>query len=522
MLALVGVLSTAASATAVSASPTFQRPALQSAGPRPPDPTRPPEPVHPPRPTPPPGAADGEAWAWTQLTGRGTQIRYVSTDTSRTCPAVRYTLGTATDTVRMHVVSTPSTPQFPTTVCELGVPLTASDARLEGVSAATLHPANGRLPLPTWTSMSRPERIAVIGDTGCEVPTAGPVQSCRTGWPFPVLANSIATVTQPDLVIHVGDYFYREDPAKEDDPRRNPGCTTTAEAASWACVVADFFRPAETLLARAPIALTRGNHEDCNSRFRGGAGAAWFHYLADELRADDSCDRHSAPVAIRAGTLNLVSLDSSYADPDDTGSTAGEGIFTAQFDQVNQDAQQHPHDDYFLFTHKPLWMVKSAGQQPGEVTWLTRVLSNAVADTPAHSLAPNVRLVLSGHVHLYQMIDFNTARPPQVTVGSSGGPLDDGPDDRLVHNQPVGTPPQPVNQSITQTVSPAGGPGIFGYADLRSTGGTWDLAFRRANGAALGPICTLSTRLDTKSFQCAPGAATDGVTDRPGKPVGGR
>ncbi|KUN27242.1 metallophosphoesterase [Streptomyces corchorusii] len=414
--------------------------------------------------------------------------------------------------------------QFPTTVCEVGVPLTASGARLEQVAAAVLHPGDRRLPLPGWTSTTRPQRIAVIGDTGCSVPKAGAVQNCadhQTGWPFPTIANSAATVTRPDLVIHVGDYLYREDPDRENDKQRNPGCTTTADAASWDCVVADFFRPAQTLLAGAPVALTRGNHEDCNQNFKGGAGGAWFRYLADDLRGDGTCDRYTDPVAIRAGLLNLVSLDSSFADPMDNGSTAAKAVFTRQLDQVNQYAQRRPGEDFFLFTHKPLWMVKSAGHTTGDVTWLTRVLGDAVADTAPHRLARNVRLVLSGHVHLYQMVDFDTVRPPQLTVGSSGGPLDDGPDDLLVLGQPVGTPPQPVHQSITQTVGPTGGTGVFGYADLgySSTGNTWVLTFRNTNGRVLGPTCRLDTNLADKSFLCPPGTSTGPGTNRPGGPV---
>ncbi|MEW2285133.1 metallophosphoesterase [Streptomyces sp. NPDC047841] len=513
---------TAASATAPSATTTaVTATSVTTTSATAARPQSPPHPPRPPLPAPPPGRAGGEAWAWTQLTGRGTQIRYVSTDTSQQCPSVRYTLGTARDTHPMHRVSTPMGAQFPTTVCELGVPLTASGARLEQVPAAVLHPGDRRLPLPGWTSATRPERIAVIGDTGCSVPKAGTVQNCanhQTGWPFPTIANSAATVTRPDLVVHVGDYLYREDPDRENDKQRNPGCTTTADAASWACVVADFFRPAETLLAGAPVALTRGNHEDCNASFHGGAGGAWFRYLADDLRDDGSCDRFTDPVAIRAGLLNLVALDSSYADPGDTGSTAGKAVFTRQLNQVNQYARRRPGEDFFLFTHKPLWMVKAAGHTTGDVTWLTRVLGDAVADTALHRLARNVRLVLSGHVHLYQMVDFGTVRPPQLTVGSSGGPLDNGPDDLLVLGQPVGTPPQPVHQSITQTVGPMGGTGIAGYADLghSSAGDTWVLTFRTTNGRVLGPTCRLAASLDDKSFLCAPGASTGPGAGRPG------
>jgi hypothetical protein len=458
----------------------------------------------PPRPTPPLGAPpNGEAWAWTQLTSRGTQIRYVTTDTTQSCPTVRYTLAGNRNPFRMHRASLPMGAQFPTTVCELVVRLGASDAVLEQstIHAATVHPGNRQLPLPNWTATTRPRTIGIIGDTGCRVPSAGPAQDCanhQSGWPFPQIATSAATKPRPDLVIHVGDYLYRDDPARENDKAANPGCVTLADRASWPCVVADFFRPAETLLATSPIALTRGNHEDCNAAQQGGAGGAWFRYLADDLRDNGSCSRYTTPVAIDAGTLNLISVDSSLADPNDDGTTTTEqkNRYTQQFDAVNHDAQQHPTHDYFVFTHKPLWMVKAAGSTQGNVTWVTHVLDAAVANTSLGRLADNIRLVLSGHIHLYQMVDFNTSRPPQVTVGSSGGePQDNGPIDTNVPGQPVGTPPQPVTHSITQE-------GIFGYAVLHDNGGSWDLTFNDTTGIVRGQTCTLSTSTMNKQFTC--------------------
>ncbi|MER7683653.1 metallophosphoesterase [Streptomyces sp. NPDC097610] len=495
-LAVVSVL-----AMAVPAGATPPRIAPDSAGPKPPGPTPPPGT------TPPPGAPSGEAWAWTQLTSNGTQIRYVSTDTSLTCPVVRYTLGGSRNPYALHRVSLPGpTSQFPTTVCELRVPLTASNAVLEqtSIQAATVHPANLQLPLPRWTSNTRPSNIAVIGDAGCEVPTAGPVQNCanhQTGWPFQRIADSAATVTKPDLVIHTGDYLYRDDPARANDKAANPGCTTLTDRASWACVIADFFRPAEKLLAAAPIALTRGNHEDCNTMQQGGAGGAWFRYLADDLRNNGSCSVYPPPSLIKAGTLTLASVDSSFAD-DGTTTPTQRGIYARQFQAVNQAAVHNPNNDYFVVTHKPLWMVKAAGTPPNSAEWLTHVLDAAVSDTSLHRLADNVRLVLSGHVHLYQMVDFNTSRPPQLTVGSSGGPLDNGPDDAKVVGQRIGTPPQAVTQSITQEQNPPGGVGVFGYAVLNDNGGTWNLTFHDPSGAVRGKTCALSASKTSKSFAC--------------------
>ncbi|MFJ9863390.1 metallophosphoesterase [Streptomyces sp. NPDC101165] len=504
-LAVASVLVTAVSATAVSATAV----SATTTPPRAPDGAGPPPPgrTPPPRPTPPPGTgSSGEAWAWTQLTSHGTQIRYVSTDTSQTCPSVRYTLGTQM-TVPLQRVSTPVGAHFPTTVCESGsqtpVPLGASNAHLlpGTVQAATLHPTGGHLPLPTWTTTTRPGTIDVIGDTGCELPVnpADPAQHCATAWPFKPIADSVARAA-PDLVIHTGDYLYRNDPGRADDKARNPGCTMRTDASSWACVVADFFRPAEALLAAAPVALTRGNHEDCTQP--GGAGDAWFRYLADELR-NGSCSRFPPPATIRAGTLNLVSVDSSSAD--DSG-TAQVNTYARQFDIVNQAAQQRSSEDFFVVTHKPVWMVKAAGQAQGAVEWATHVLDDAVAHTSLGRLANNVRLALSGHIHLYQMLDFNTRRPPQLTVGSSGGPLDDGPIDSNAMRQQIGTPGQTVHNARTQEEAPTATPprlgGVFGYGQLHHNNGTWDLTFHRTDGSVRGQTCTLSTSLTNKSFSC--------------------
>jgi hypothetical protein len=391
---------------------------------------------------------------------------------------------------------------FLTTVCERAVPLGASKAVLEQstINAATVHPANGELPLPNWTATTRPRSIAVIGDAGCQVPKSPspePLQNCQTGWPFQQIANSAAATWQLDLVIHVGDYLYRDDPGRENDMARNPGCITAAQAASWDCVVADFFRPAENLLARAPVALTRGNHEDCNQFYMGGAGGAWFHYLADELRGDRSCVDYTAPVEITAGTLNLISVDSSLAK-DGPAAAAQVMIYKQQFNRVNTLASAHPNKDYFLFTHKPMWMVKAAGA--GGTTSLTQTLEDALTHSTLHRLADNIRLVLSGHVHIYQMLDFNTPRPPQLTVGSSGGPLDNGPDDTKVPGQQVDG--QTVNQSVTQEQNPPTGlMGVFGYAVL-DTNSTWELTFHGTTGAVLGQRCDLSMSTTTKSFTC--------------------
>ena len=69
----------------------------------------------------------------------------------------------------------------------------------------------------------------------------------------------------PDLVVHVGDYHYRENAC----PAGDAGCSTSPWGYGWDAWDADFFTPAKRLLAVAPWIVVRGNHESCD---RAGQG----------------------------------------------------------------------------------------------------------------------------------------------------------------------------------------------------------------------------------------------------------
>jgi hypothetical protein len=64
------------------------------------------------------------------------------------------------------------------------------------------------------------KRIVVIGDTGCRL-EGNFTQDCNdpVKWPFATVAR-LAAARRPDLVIHVGDYYYRETAC----PDTKPGC----------------------------------------------------------------------------------------------------------------------------------------------------------------------------------------------------------------------------------------------------------------------------------------------------------
>jgi len=147
---------------------------------------------------------------------------------------------------------------FPVLTCEATLPAGTTTAEIGGKA----------LPLPR----ADPQRIVVIGDTGCRINVSdNAFQDCDDPayWPFERIA-ALAAATRPDLVIHVGDYHYRENAC----PATAPGCAGSPWGYGWDAWRADFFHPARTLLAAAPWIVLRGNHESCDR-----AGQGWWRFL---------------------------------------------------------------------------------------------------------------------------------------------------------------------------------------------------------------------------------------------------
>ena len=157
--------------------------------------------------------------------------------------------------------------------CEAVVPAGHTTATVGGVD----------LKLP----VANPQRILILADTGCRMAKANQ-QNCHdpAGFPFAALSNYEAQF-KPDLIIHVGDYFYRDTncvvPAAGTTPAMEftTGCSDPTNANfetfgdtfdSWN---ADVLYPGATLLAAAPWVMARGNHESC------GRGARGWYALLD-------------------------------------------------------------------------------------------------------------------------------------------------------------------------------------------------------------------------------------------------
>ena len=234
---------------------------------------------------------DGVLARWIQL-GPGSSPGALATGSdgdapASTTPTILARAITASDTcpaltidgspLAMNVRFTPDAPvagplppvgNFPVTLCEAVVPPGHREASIGGLAL--------RLPVKD------PKRILVIADTGCRM--NGPrgadgsnQQDCSSPVAFPLrfLANYEA-LFRPDLVVHVGDYFYRD----TDCNNAFPGCNDPASPRfepwgdNWSSWNADLFSPANVLLAAAPWVMVRGNHESCG---RGAQG--WYRLL---------------------------------------------------------------------------------------------------------------------------------------------------------------------------------------------------------------------------------------------------
>ncbi len=371
--------------------------------------------------------------AWVEMTAEGAQARLVTL--APHCPPVML------DGRRWSMKQrAPPQEGFAGRVCQAPVPPRTRRASIGGL----------RLPIPR----TRPQRIVVLGDSGCRLKGAE-VQRCNDprAWPFARVA-ALAAAARPDLVIHVGDYYYRETPC----PAAETGCARSPSGDRWASWDADLFTPAAPLLAAAPWVFARGNHESCK---RGGGG--WFRML-DAALTPLVCPATSESFAVDIDGERLFVVDS--ADTEDA--EAPEALTAAFAAQLHQEAPAPA--PLWIVTHRPFWYALREGDtlSDGRVNATERAAAG-LADLSG------VDLVLSGHVHNFTSLDFAGARPAQLIVGSGGDQM-----------EPNDLPPP-----VTGTVDVDGKAasvftmGRFGYLLLERRGSVWTGAFHDLSDAVI-------------------------------------
>lgn len=345
--------------------------------------------------------------------------RLITTD--ETCPAIELDGKTslmapraAPETIRQRTTrsnaadSKPSA--FPVRVCDFTLPRGAMRAIVAGRS----------LPLPTDAA----RRIVVIGDSGCRIKIADDAfQACndRERWPFAAIAVA-AAATLPDLVIHVGDYHYRENAC----PPGNEGCAGSPWGYGWDAWNADFFTPARPLLAAAPWIFARGNHESCNR-----AGQGWWRLLdfrafvpgrdcnveSDDARGDYS-DPYAVPISAdtrllvfdssRVGVQPLLPADPMYRN------------YTAELGMLFASSRDVAHN-LFVSHHPVLGFAPDISRPAPAVYPGNEALQSVLEPINGPRLFPtNVQTLISGHNHLFQMVSFMSSHPTQLISGNGG------------------------------------------------------------------------------------------------------
>jgi len=357
-----------------------------------------------PVPTPPARAAapaTGKPIIWAQLrpdgddvAGWGQLIARAVVDDGGACP--KATLVSPTSDARTERAMTErwfrTDGPFPVKICEVSY---------AGNLTATIGDAILK-PRPAEAN-----KIIVIGDTGCRIAKWG-MQDCNDPdeWPFQKIAAK-AAAHNPDLIIHVGDYQYREACLAADAGK----CAGLALGDVWPAWRKDFFEPAGKLLAAAPWVMLRGNHEDMAR-----AGAGWLRLFApfpSEVPLPDDV----RPYLLRFGGLTLAVLDVANEGEAAAALVRGE-LYGRWMRRLARRLPSDPARQNWLFLHKPLWAsygCANCSQAPDPDDTINSVRER-LRNGPAR-----FDLVVAGDTHMFQFfVPHEDKLPPQLIAGMSG------------------------------------------------------------------------------------------------------
>ncbi len=411
--------------------------------------------------------------AWVQVVPPDRGLVRAITEADR-CPLAHFD----DRAVPMKIRARPN-PDFDVLVCELPVP--PGTGRIE-VAGRELRPVS-----------PNPRRIAVVGDTGCRMKAGSALddgfQNCGDpdDWEFAKVAKRVAE-WQPDLIIQLGDYIYREQECPEScgNCRGSPFNSPGMRMDTWDV---EFFEPAAPMLEAAPLLLVRGDHEKCER-----AGRGYFRFLDPfGMRA---CTDFSAPYTLNFDGLQLVVMDTVQAEDTSLSPDAVIERYAQDFERAGELAT----GDTWLISHRPIWALRPAAA-PGSTTrkdqcenqtiprrLVVQDINVTVQEALASSrlagrLPPAVDLVLTAHIHVGEVLSFTGSRPPQMVVGISGTKLLPAVTEGLVGQVIDG---EKITHATMISVH-----GFFGFQPRREGG--WDVEVLDAGGASVSQ-CRVNDR----------------------------
>ena len=385
--------------------------------------------------------------AWIQYGPRGAEIRAATQAIA--CPTARVDGKDLALTLRAAPDAA-----FPIRLCQADLPTQPAPKSISIFGQA--------LPLPK----DDPRTIVIVGDTGCRM-KGTTMQACNdpAEWPFKQLAQAIAQ-QKPDLIIHVGDYHYRETAC----PEGEGGCSASPSGDNLATWQADFLTPAASALRVAPWIFVRGNHEECT---RGGKG--WSRFFDPYAFAKTlGCNGDDAPWAVRLKGLTLGVIDNA--------SIAEGGVDPASVTRVQQAlaefGRQARETPLWVLMHRP---VRSASTPRGSNATLVEAFDQA---SP-----PALRYVIAGHEHNLQLIRWQDGSAAQLIVGHGGSSLYDNVPATLDGIQAAGKTIGAGQSRVDD----------FGFLVLTQQPTGWRLSNHNRFGQAHPPRCLMTATLDCEA-----------------------
>jgi len=369
-------------------------------------------------------ARAAEAFAWTQYVADGIEARAITEQAE--CPKI-----TIDERVTQMTLRAGPSDAFPVRVCAIAIP---RDANAAAIADRPL-----RLPAPPVN------RLLLIGDTGCRL-RALALQNCNVmaDWPFRLVADEAAE-RRPDIVLHLGDLIYREQAC----PRSDKGCAGSPYGDNWETWKVDFFDPARALLESAPFVFVRGNHEDCNRNQEG-----WRRFVsAYPYDAGAACAPQEPPYRVDLGGATLAVLDVTRAE-DRAVDWALAPFFKQQFAGLADSK-----GPLWIAMHKPIY--GSLRVKDGVSVGDNKTLVEAARGV----LAPNIEVMLSGHLHLFEALSFKQDLPAQIVAGSGGDMLDTMP--KTLLGLTVGDATVETGRGVA---------GVYGFALMERGENEWRLS----------------------------------------------
>jgi len=315
---------------------------------------------------------------------------------------------------------------------------------------------------------SLPQKILLVGDTGCrlkENPWGSAYQNCNDGknWIYPHIAQMIAD-EKADVVIHVGDYHYRENCTKDEAQCRQ---LTDVIGKGWRVWEAEFFAPSQKALAVSPWVFVRGNHESCERAYEG------YRLLSDQPW-EAACMEREKTEYIPLGDVLLVKIDSNKIT-DWKEKPEVMAAWEQEFKNIEEALQKTKTRRVWLLSHKPLTALFNEGGKEGVQVKNVNLLS---AFDKTH-LRDRIELVIAGHLHFAQFLRAKNY-PAQIVVGNSGTALDEkkvpGDPGPLLKGKIDGVQYQKIHTDTQKGDA-------FGYGILtRTKNDRWQLQFKNAEG----------------------------------------